>query len=72
MKKEMTFEAAIIRLEEIVGLLETGDAPLDESMKLFGEGSRLAAFCAVKLRDAEQAVVKISGGKNADDVQNGL
>ena len=37
-EKEMTFESAIARLEEIVRLLESGSAPLDESLALFEEG----------------------------------
>jgi len=32
---EMTFEVAIARLEEIVRLLESGNAPLDQSLSLF-------------------------------------
>ena len=39
--KEMTFEAAMARLEEIVRALESGNAPLDVSLGLFEEGVAL-------------------------------
>ena len=38
---ERTFESQMARLEEIVRLLERGEAPLNESMKLFEEGTKL-------------------------------
>ena len=40
---EKTFESQMARLEEIVRLLERGEAPLAESMKLFEEGTKLSA-----------------------------
>ncbi len=52
--KELTFEAALMRLEEIVKLLESGSAPLDESLGMFEEGVRLVRFCGGKLDNAEQ------------------
>ena len=56
MKKEMTFEAAMQRLEEIVLALENGKAPLDESLSIFEEGVALVGFCNEKLAAAEQRV----------------
>ena len=55
-EKKLTFEKALARLEEIVSLLETGDAPLDESLKLFEEGAKLTAQCSAMLDKAEQKV----------------
>jgi len=60
--KEMTFERAVARLEEIVKLLEKGDAPLDESLALFEEGAKLIHACSKKLDDAEQKVVRLQKG----------
>ena len=57
--KEMTFEAAIARLDEIVKALEGGSAPLDESLGLFEEGVALVKFCNSKLDKAEAAVKKL-------------
>ncbi len=47
---EMTYEKAISRLEEIVSALEKNDVTLDESLKLFEEGTKLTAFCADQLK----------------------
>ena len=58
--KDMTFETAMARLEEIVSLLESGRCTLDESLKLFEEGSRLTAFCRKALETAEQKIIKLT------------
>lgn len=55
-KNEMTFEAALARLEVIVKSLESGSAPLDESLSLFEEGVSLVKFCNGCLDSAEQKV----------------
>ena len=52
----VTFEAAIARLEEIVRALESGSAPLDESLTLFEEGVALVKLCNARLDTAEQKV----------------
>lgn len=52
----MTFEAAMARLEEIVRMLESGNAPLDTSLTLFEEGVALVKLCNSKLDTAEQKV----------------
>ena len=59
MSDKLTFEASISRLEEIVRLLERGDAPLDASLKLFEEGTALISNCSKMLENAEQTVVKL-------------
>ncbi len=53
---ERTFESQMARLEEIVRLLEKGEAPLNESMKLFEEGTKLSASIGKMLDKAEQKV----------------
>ena len=62
-KDGLSFEAAADRLEKIVELLEAGEAPLEESLKLYEEGARLAAFCSEKLRAAEQTITLVTGAK---------
>ena len=61
---EKTFEQSLARLEEIVSLLEKGDAPLAESLGLFEEGAGLVRECGAMLDEAEQKVVKLR--KSAD------
>jgi exodeoxyribonuclease VII small subunit len=63
MKKEQTFEQAMQRLQEIVQLLENGDANLDESLKLFEEGARLSDLCNTILKNAEQTIINITQQK---------
>lgn len=55
--EDMTFEEALRELEQIVGLLERGDAPLDESIRLYERGSQLRQRCADRL-DAAQARIE--------------
>ena len=50
------FEEALGRLEELVRKMEAGDMTLEESLKAFEEGTRLARFCAKKLDEAERRV----------------
>jgi exodeoxyribonuclease VII small subunit len=53
---EKNFEAALTRLEEIVKKLETGDLPLEQSLKLFEEGVKLSRLCNKRLEEAERKV----------------
>ena len=57
--KQPSFEQAMARLEEIVGLLERGEAPLETSLALFEEGTKLMRQCSVLLDKAEQTVTML-------------
>ena len=59
-RKKLSFEQAMNRLEEIVNLLERGDAPLEESLSLFEEGAKLMKLCSDLLDKAEQKVTKLT------------
>jgi exodeoxyribonuclease VII small subunit len=50
------FEASLKKLEEIVKRLEAGSLTLEDSLKAFEEGVKLAAFCSGRLDDAERRV----------------
>ena len=56
MNEELTYEKAMTRLEEIVSLLEKNDVSLDDSIKLFEEGTMLTAFCSEKLKNAKAKI----------------
>lgn len=56
MKAYKTYEEAVNRLSEVVGLLEQGDLPLEESLKLFEEGTKLTSFCYGALKNAQQKI----------------
>ena len=55
-KKELSFENAMERLEEISSTLESGDFTLDEALKLYEEGVKLIGVCESKLKNVEQSV----------------
>ncbi len=55
-KKEITFENAIQRLEEIVDLLESGEHPLEKSLELYEEGVKLVKLCNGKIEKVEKSV----------------
>jgi len=56
---EMSFEDALNELEGIVGRLERGDAPLEESITIYQRGAALKAHCEGKLKSAQMKVEKI-------------
>ncbi len=58
--KNMTYETALKRLEEIAGLLDSGNLSLDESLKLFEEGTKLTSFCNSCLEKAKLKITKLS------------
>ncbi|WP_017720730.1 exodeoxyribonuclease VII small subunit [Kamptonema formosum] len=64
----LSFEEQIDRLEEIVGILDKGEAPIEEMLKLYEEGMGLARFCRTYLESAEQKVIVIS----RQDIESGL
>lgn len=64
--KEMTYESAVKRLEEIVGILEKNEVSLDESMKLFEEGTKLTVYCSKKLQEAEQKITVLTNEENKE------
>lgn len=59
MSKNMTFEESMARLEQIVRTMERGEAPLDESLKLFQEGTELVGRCGKMLDDAQLQIKKV-------------
>ena len=68
-KKTKTFEENLGRLEEIVALLERGDAPLQESLALFEEGTKLVTDCSATLEKAQQQGVKLQKGPDGEPVE---
>lgn len=61
---ELSFEAALKRLEEIVRRLESGDASLDESIDLYAEGDRLRRQCEARLQAAQAKIEKLQFGRD--------
>lgn len=53
---EMSFEEALLRLEEIVGQLEQGELSLEEALTCFQEGIGLLKFCATRLNVFQEQI----------------
>ena len=58
-KESKTFEESMSRLEQIVRAMERGDVPLEESLKLFQEGTHLVQTCTKLLDDAQLQIKKV-------------
>lgn len=69
MNKEIKFEEALGRLSEVVHILESGEATLDESITLFEEGIKLSKQCTALLETAEQKV-RFLQQENIGELQN--
>ena len=54
-----SFEKSMVRLEEIVEKMESGDLTLDEAMSFYEEGIKLSRFCYSKLSEAEKKIEKL-------------
>ena len=59
--EDLTYEEALVELEEIVSALEGEQNQLEESIKLFERGQALAAHCAALLEAAELKVKQVAG-----------
>jgi len=68
-QENMTFEASMLRLEQIVRTMERGDAPLEESLRLFQEGTELVRSCGKLLEEAELQVKKIMTASDGSPVE---
>lgn len=69
MSNNKSFEENMQRLEQIVRAMERGDVPLEESLKLFLEGTELVECCTKRLDEAELQVKKILPGANGEPVE---
>ncbi len=67
--KNKSFEENMQRLEQIVRSLERGDAPLEESLKLFQEGTGLVTSCGKLLDEAELQVKKIASAPDGSPME---
>ncbi len=68
-QKNATFEQNMQRLEQIVRAMERGDVPLEESLKLFQEGTGLVETCGKLLDEAELQVKKIVTAADGSPVE---
>ncbi len=67
--EKLSFEDALEELETIVRKLETGEAPLEDSIAAYERGTALKRHCEEKLRDAQVKIEKISISDNTISTQ---
>jgi len=67
--KALSFEEALARLDSFVRQLDKGDAPLDQALALFEEGTNLIGRCTKMLDEAEQKVVQLKKGPDGEPVE---
>lgn len=67
MKKEMTLEEALKKLEEIAEKMQSDEISVEESLKLFEEGTKLVAFCREKLQYASLKITELSEKMEEDE-----
>ena len=68
-RNSATFEQNMQRLEQIVRAMERGDVPLEESLKLFQEGTGLVETCGKLLDEAELQVEKITTAADGSPIE---
>lgn len=71
-QQNQTFEASMTRLEQIVRAMERGDVALEESLKLFQEGTELVQRCSKLLDEAQLQIQKVMAGPNGSPVMEGF
>ena len=67
--ENQTFEASMARLEQIVRAMERGDVALEESLKLFQEGTDLVRNCQKLLDEAQLQIKKIMAAPDGSPVE---
>ena len=63
---ESSFETSLAELEKIVGKLENGDLPLEQSLELFEKGIKLSRECRERLTNAERRIEILMKDANGD------
>ena len=70
MKNGKSFEGELKKLEAIVNKLENGSESLEDSLKLFEQGTKIANYCYEVLQTAEQKIIDLSKNKIYEEKNN--
>ena len=62
-KKQQTFEEKLLALEAIVQKMESGNLPLEDTLKCYEEGMQLSRALNTSLSDAEKRMLELSGNE---------
>lgn len=68
-QENLTFETALIELQNIVNQLEAGDLTLEKSLQLFERGQQLAAYCAKQLDEATLKIEQLTADGEIIELQ---
>lgn len=68
-KNAMSYEEAVKLLEEKVALLEKGEMPLEETVKLYDEAMKLSGYCTALLNHAKLKITELSENGENDDAE---
>ncbi|MBO4938335.1 MAG: exodeoxyribonuclease VII small subunit [Oscillospiraceae bacterium] len=71
-QQNKTFEESMSRLEQIVRAMEQGNVPLEESLKLFQEGTELVRSCGKLLDEAQLQIRKVMTAADGSPVMEGF
>lgn len=71
-QENQTFESSMTRLEQIVRAMERGDVALEESLKLFQEGTQLVRNCQKLLDNAQLQIKMIMTAPDGSPVEEGF
>ena len=66
--KKLSLEEKINRIQEIIDLLDSGEKPFEEMIKIYEEGMGLANECRVFLENAENKIIDITNKYSASDL----
>lgn len=68
--KDLSYEEAFKRLDEILNLMNSGQVPLDKAVALYKEADQLTKFCEQKLKDAENTIQTLIKDREGQIVMN--
>ncbi|RMD49670.1 MAG: exodeoxyribonuclease VII small subunit [Candidatus Thermofonsia bacterium] len=68
-QENLTFETALLELQNIVNQLEDGDLTLEKSLQLFERGQQLAAYCAKQLDEATLKIEQLTADGEIIELQ---
>ena len=66
--EDLSFEAAMLELEQLVEQMEAGDLSLDQSLKAFERGVVLTRLCQIDLKQAELKVQQLNSDGELEDL----
>lgn len=65
-EKKMSFEEAVVALEDIIGKMESGNMPLEQSIEYFQKGTELIKYCDEMLNKYEKMITVVTPDSNGE------